>query len=311
MDCRSKTDDLVGSLLSTLPLRSKSLLVSVWGDSISPHGGTVWLGKLIELMAPFGVNERSVRTSVYRLQQEKILSSVQKGRRSQYSLTDNGKRVFEEATGRIYSANQPEWTGQWSLLISHFEKNKRDQRLRYSQKLQWQGFGQIERNVFARPIMVGEIPVAPPLPPSGKPALQMMATRLSDTGVDRESDLVKQLWDMDNLRERYQQFIDHFSELDETLENGHMISNSDCFLIRSLLVHDFRRVLLRAPTLPVALLPKDWEGHRARVLFMNVYQKIWHGAEAHLISCLDPEIDAFQNASEEFYTRFGGLKQQE
>src|SRR5208337_3146400 len=52
------------------PLKAKSLVVTVWGDAIAPHGGAVWLSGLIRLLAPLGLNERLVRTSVYRLAQE-------------------------------------------------------------------------------------------------------------------------------------------------------------------------------------------------------------------------------------------------
>src|SRR5213080_3968262 len=53
-------------LMSSDPLRAKSLVTTVFGDSIAPHGGAVWLGSLIELLAPFGISDRLVRTSVFR-----------------------------------------------------------------------------------------------------------------------------------------------------------------------------------------------------------------------------------------------------
>ncbi len=52
------------------PPRAKSLVMTLFGDVITPHGGEVWLGSLIELLAPFGISDRLVRTSVYRLAEE-------------------------------------------------------------------------------------------------------------------------------------------------------------------------------------------------------------------------------------------------
>src|SRR5438552_9201353 len=49
------------------PLRSGSLLVTIFGDAIAPRGAAVTLGSLIRLAAPFGLTERLVRTSVARL----------------------------------------------------------------------------------------------------------------------------------------------------------------------------------------------------------------------------------------------------
>ena len=69
-------------LLATRPPRAKSLVVTVFGDSILPHGGTVWVGSLIRLLGPFGINERGVRTAVQRLTVEGWLSSRSVGRRA-------------------------------------------------------------------------------------------------------------------------------------------------------------------------------------------------------------------------------------
>src|SRR5690349_87804 len=49
------------------PPRARSLIVTVWGDALAPHGGEAWLAGLIRLLAPFGINERLTRTSVFRL----------------------------------------------------------------------------------------------------------------------------------------------------------------------------------------------------------------------------------------------------
>ena len=41
---------LLEDLIATRPPRAKSLVVTVFGDSIRPHGGTIWLGSLIRLL---------------------------------------------------------------------------------------------------------------------------------------------------------------------------------------------------------------------------------------------------------------------
>ncbi|WP_308621985.1 hypothetical protein [Massilia sp. Se16.2.3] len=65
----------IGHFLSLEPPRSKSLVMTVMGDAIAPHGGAAWLGSLIELLAPLGVTDRLVRTSVFRLVQEGWLTA--------------------------------------------------------------------------------------------------------------------------------------------------------------------------------------------------------------------------------------------
>jgi len=108
----------IRSELSVAPPRARSLIVTVWGDAIAPHGGGIWLSSLIHLMAPFGVNERLVRTSVYRLVREGWLAARQDGRRSLYRLTDQGALRFAHAYQRIYAAAPYEWNGEWEIVVA-------------------------------------------------------------------------------------------------------------------------------------------------------------------------------------------------
>jgi hypothetical protein len=97
--------DLIEEFRSRPTLRAGSLITTVFGDSIAPRGGVVWLGSLIQVLAPFGISERLVRTSVHRLVKDGWLESEQSGRRSYYRLTETGRERFAQATHRIYGAS--------------------------------------------------------------------------------------------------------------------------------------------------------------------------------------------------------------
>ena len=62
--------ELVARYRRQRPLRGGSLIVTIFGDAILPRGGAVTLGSLISLAAPFGLNERLVRTAAARLAKE-------------------------------------------------------------------------------------------------------------------------------------------------------------------------------------------------------------------------------------------------
>ncbi len=49
------------------PIRAKSMVVTIFGDIIESYGGKIWLGNLISLVNLFGISERLLRTSVFRL----------------------------------------------------------------------------------------------------------------------------------------------------------------------------------------------------------------------------------------------------
>ena len=117
MSVQRSCQRLVDEFRARPTLRTGSLITTVFGDAIAPRGGTVWLGSLIRVMAGFGINERLVRTSVFRLARDGWLESRLIGRRSYYSLTAEGRERFSQATHRIYGEPVGEWDGNWCLLL--------------------------------------------------------------------------------------------------------------------------------------------------------------------------------------------------
>jgi phenylacetic acid degradation operon negative regulatory protein len=105
-------------------LSGTSVIITVFGDCVSQHGGSIWLGSLIRALAPLGINERLVRTSVFRLVNDGWLSARKIARRSYYSFTDSGKSQFERVARRIYQAEQQEWDNCWTLLVLCRQKRK-------------------------------------------------------------------------------------------------------------------------------------------------------------------------------------------
>ena len=90
-------DRLIADIIATNRFRAGSLIITVFGDSVSQHGNVVWLGSLIESLSGFGLNPRQIRTAVFRLQKDGWLSSAQVGRRSYYSFTDFGLHLLANA----------------------------------------------------------------------------------------------------------------------------------------------------------------------------------------------------------------------
>ena len=108
---------LVRRFSAQRPLRTGSLLMTLFGDAIVPRGGCISLGSLIRLAEPFGLAERLVRTSVARLAVDGWLTASRRGRRSEYRLTDTGHGIFAEATQRIYAVSPTDWSGRWTLWV--------------------------------------------------------------------------------------------------------------------------------------------------------------------------------------------------
>src|SRR3546814_17781147 len=75
------------------------------------------LRSLSELVIPLRINERLLRTSVFRLVAQGWLQSKRHGRRSLYRLSALGEEITREASERIYVGSPPYWDGDWTLVI--------------------------------------------------------------------------------------------------------------------------------------------------------------------------------------------------
>jgi len=145
----AKLAGMVDTLIGELRPNAKSLIVTLFGDAILPHGGSIWLGSLAGLAAPFGCNDRVVRTSVFRLSKEGWLTATQAGRRSCYCLTESGRRRFEAAHRIIYAGEPKPWSETWTIVFTGLADGSAREILRAD--LAWQGFGQLLPGVMLHP----------------------------------------------------------------------------------------------------------------------------------------------------------------
>jgi len=291
--------------LAAEPPRAKSLIVTVWGDALAPHGGAVWLTGLIRLMAPFGINERSVRTSVFRLAREGWLARAAHGRVSRYRLTRDGARRFDDAHGRIYDRPADEWHGQWELVLADAVPAARRAALR--EELAWAGFGELGAAAFLRPSEPGRaLPSVLDVAGVGGRAVVALATDLP--GQRPVSDVVEAAWDLRALAADYRRFLGRFGAVIERFRARGEHDPAQCFIVRTLLIHAYRRVLLRDPLLPASLLPLDWPGAAAYGLCRDFYRLTHRSAERHLRATLAVDGAKWPPAGTAFYARFGGLE---
>jgi phenylacetic acid degradation operon negative regulatory protein len=89
-------------------------------------------------------------------------------------------------------------------------------------------------------------------------------------------------WKLGPLADAYRGFIARFAPLDRALGRSDGIDDDDALTARILLIHEFRRIVLRDPGLPAALLPADWPGAAARQLAGRLYRKLAAESERYL-----------------------------
>jgi phenylacetic acid degradation operon negative regulatory protein len=295
--------ELVARFRRQRPLRGGSLIVTLFGDSILPRGGTIALGSLIDLAAPFGLNERLVRTATARLAHDGWLEGRRVGKLSEYHLSKNGRGRFDEATKRIYSEPDTLWSGRWTLIVVPPMRAAARREIR--EELVWRGFGEISANVFAHPEL--DSLALRSQRDSGGLLSKVVAFDASLAGGDAPQRLVELGWDLEDLGLRYQRFVARFAAVQAELKRQRDIEPRDCFLVRTLLIHEYRRLHLRDPLLPAQLLRPNWPGAQAALLCRDIYARVFGLSEAYLSRVACRLTGPLPAADASVLQRFGGI----
>ena len=268
-------------------IQAGSLITTVFGDAILPRGGRVSLGSIIQLLQPLGVSERLVRTAVFRLVKEEWLQSEALGRKTDYMLTPAGQRRFDGAAHQIYAADIPGWDRRWRLILL---LGNVDLRLRETLRraLFWHGFGETASGSFVHPTAnlekVMDSLVSEGLHRVLAQLMPMVAVNARAAQCASDLEMVQKAWNLAELAASYDDFLLQYQPILDALTavGEDTVSVENAFLVRTLLIHDLRRMLLRDPQLPDSLLPPAWPGSSARLLCRDLYRKLLPRSERHL-----------------------------
>lgn len=248
---------LAETLARAGPPRIASFIVTVWGDAVVPRGGSLWLGSLQAVLYRFGCTPGQVRTAMSRLTEEGWLARNRVGRLSYYRLGPRGEASFAAAAARIYASGPPEWDGRFRLLLSPDEA--------VAEAVAGRGFARL-------PGMLIGAAGAPEELPAGAPLL------LANPRSPAEArEVASRAWPLADLAAAYTRFLGAFAPLQNA-----PVPEDEALPLRLLLVHEWRRLVLRDPLLPDALLPEPWPGEAARRLAAALYRRLWPAAEAWL-----------------------------
>ena len=315
---KCRADTLANGLIEQIAPKAKSLIVTCFGDAVLPHGGACWLGSLIRLMRPFGLSDRLVRTCVFRLSKEDWLTSIPVGRRSLYTVTETSRRRFEAADQRIYGGQQQGWDGEWTFVLASDrtrpvepKKSPGDEEAGadLTRQLQWIGFGEVGQRLYAHPVSNSEqLRLLFQNLDMGQDAVIFRATAETLTGSEPLRALARRIWNLEKVEADYQAFLDMFRPVLSALSQAEALPGELCFMVRTLLIHEYRRIVLRDPMLPEALLPGEWTGAAAWLLCRNLYRLTEARAERHLCAVLETADGPVTKAHPPYFQRFGGLR---
>lgn len=210
-----------------------SFLISVFGDLAQAPDARISAALLRQISAQIGIRPEAMRVALHRLRKDGWIDSARAGRTSAYFLTDRGRAQSTAASPRIYGTGP----GAETAWLAAFNPGQ-------------PGAHQDEAGVWlsatllvsaTRPATADAF-VTPLGPGTALP--DWMTARICDaTTVQMAADFARAL-----------------AGLRPLLDSAPGLTTLETTALRVLLVHGWRRIVLRTPILPDHLFPATWQG---------------------------------------------------
>jgi len=242
-----------------------SLVITVFGDCVQHRGGRVATARLSRLLGRIGVETGALRTALSRLSRDGWVEGRKSGRTSSYVLTERGLDAFVSASARIYAAPPAMPVRAW---------------------------------VFDSPPVPGALAAAGG---SLRPApVSDAADGFRITG-EIAAQSAPAVWAA--LPPAHETAL---HRLGEDLIAQELVSDVplDAAAARMLLVHRWRRLILRWPDVPAEFLPDDFRPRDLHRAMASAYARLSPAAEAWL-DMAEGEMPSMPDPAAEFGARFG------
>lgn len=256
-------------------LNTRSMIFTLYGDYIRHYESEIWIGSLIRLFEPFGHNEQSVRAAISRMNKQGWVTARKEGNKSYYSLTERGLKRMDEAAERIFKLKPGKWDGQWRMFMYTIPEEKRSIRDELRKELVWSGFGMLSSSCWITPNELDKQVEEIIRKYEINPYVHLFIAE--NKGPQKDKQLVYDCWDIEEINQRYDHFIKYYSEkyvVDKSKIDKGVMTDKECFVERTKLVHEFRKFLFIDPGLPQDLLPEKWLGEHAGSLFGDYYRAL-------------------------------------
>ena len=230
----------IAALSALGPMRVWSLLVTIFGDLAPDHpldGPT-----LSELMDKVGIRPEATRVALHRLRADGWIMSQKRGRISQYSLTPKGREDSDAARAKIYGP--PETAEKSAKFVLMRESTAR---------LDAGTFASIAPRLF---LCASETPT-----PSDAMTLS----------IDDTPEWLGAQFEPTALVKSYRTLHDVLSKIDAEVTGG--LHPLETATLRVMIVHAWRRIVLKHPNLPRGVHSPEWRGHACRVLVTRLLDR--------------------------------------
>lgn len=231
-------DEMIAALSARFPVKVWSCLVTVFGDQRPDEGAEVSGPVLTALTERIGVRPEAMRVALHRLRKDGWIEVRKSGRISHYRLSGDRLSETRAAGARIF-AEEITPRGRWHVVISEADA--------------------------AAEQSPGALMVAPGLmlseaPPEG----DARAYLVLETPGGAVPDWLREKFIPDEWSADCADLLDHLRRISARRAELAGLGPLDQAALRLMLVHNWRRIILRLPEAAERLQAPDWRGHICR-----------------------------------------------
>ncbi len=227
-----------------------SLIVTVFGDLAQNAGDEIAGPALADILSPVGVRPEAMRVALHRLRNEGWIETRKQGRTALHGLSAHGLSQSAQASARIYGAALPAQP-DWHVLF--FPPNSAAQDQTRAKGLDAEGYTCIAANVY--------------LKNSAFEGTQNHALVLQGD-LKNVPDWLGQALAPEPLRSGFTQLGGALHAMNIDADFACTLSEIETATLRTLIVHRWRKLVLKLPVVPEVLFGPRFEGTacRAQVL---------------------------------------------
>jgi phenylacetic acid degradation operon negative regulatory protein len=263
--------------------RLGQLIITVFG--LYARGEHNWLSvaSVVRLMAELGAEGQAVRSAVSRLKRRGVLRSERHANAAGYSLAEPTLEVLAEGDVRIFERVRAVQEDGWLVVVFSVPESEREKRHALRTSLTRLGFGTAAPGVWVAPgNLAGE--TRRTLERRGlSPYVDLFTGDHFAFGDLRAK--VRVWWDLDELTALYADFLRRYGPVrDRTSAGG--TTAPEAFRTYIPMLTQWRRLPYRDPGLPLALLPRGWNGVTAGEMFQGLNAALGAPAREHALAVI-------------------------
>lgn len=205
------------------------------------------------------------RVAVWRMLKTKDIERVVRNGEVFLCLTGQGAKELVRKFPMV-RLQKKKWDGLWRIVIFDIPVAYNDLRDKLRDKLEELGFGMFQKSIWMTPYDLAR-EVSDFIKANGlEDYVYVLVSPLEFVGNSKE--LAEKTWKLEEINNSYQKLLDWWKTKREGLEESGFALLVQKFCSRYL------EIVAADPFLPKELLPRDWEGDKARKLFKELNKKV-------------------------------------